>query len=156
MNAPRDPTKAILQAWMDAAATEYNLCGHCDGLHINQLQDLDGVVDSRLFLDSYGLLLTTELEVRPMAVLALSADLGRINMDYPTLKVFLDIVDDGAPQLVVAGVLLSGGGVTQDQFIQFLSLTLDGADSLAAECRRLDYLFPDGGSIEPPPAVAVH
>jgi hypothetical protein len=156
MTSPRDPDRATLQGWLDATSTEYYLCSHCEGLHIQRLQSLDGVVDSRLFQESYGLLLTTELEVRPMALLAVSADLGRFNMDYPTLKIFLDIVDDATPQLVAAGVMPTGGGITREQFVQFLTLTLTGVDRLAAECQELDYLFPGAEQSSPPPSTAVH
>ena len=81
MNTPQNPTKAVLQGWLDATDIDYHLCGECDGLHISALQSLDGIVDSRLFRERYGLLLTTELEIRPVALLALSADIGRLNMD---------------------------------------------------------------------------
>jgi hypothetical protein len=156
MNTPQNPTKAVLQGWLDAIDTEYHLCGECDGLHISELQSLEGVVDSRLFRERYGLLLTTEVEIRPVALLAVSADIGRLNMDYPTLKVFLDVVDDGMPQLVVAGILPSGGGVSRDQFAQFIGLTVEGVARLVEECRELDYLFVLPEDTAPPPSRAVH
>ncbi len=154
MSAPRSPDKAILKTWLDETGTEYYLCNQCEGLHLPDLQGLEGVVDSRLFQENYGVLLTTELEIRPMALLALSADLGRINMDYPTLKIFLDVVDDATPQLVVAGILPAGGGVTREQFAQFVALSVEGTGRLAEECLQLDYLFAEGGRA--PPSSSLH
>ncbi len=156
MSNLREPDREILKAWLDAAGTEYYLCNQCEGLHIPALQELEGVVDSRIFREKYGVLFTTELEVRPMALLALAADLGRINMDYPTLKIFLDVVDDATPQLVVAGVLPAGGGISDAQFRQFVRLTTEGTSRLAAECQQLDYLFANPGPAGTPPSTALH
>ena len=138
------PDRRLLQGWLKEAKVQFSDCGECEGLHLAALKGIEGVIDSRLFLERYGLLLTTELEVRPMALLPLSADLGRINMDYPTLKIFLDVVDDATPQLVMAGILPSQAGLTLAQTAHFISSTMDATRSLAAECLQLDYLFAEG------------
>ncbi|MEO1081293.1 MAG: YbjN domain-containing protein [Pseudomonadota bacterium] len=140
------PDRPLLKRWLDEARVEYSECADCEGLHLAALQGIEGVIDSRLFLERYGLLLTTELEIRPMALLAMSADLGRLNMDYPTLKVFLDVVDDATPQLVMAGVQPTQAGLTLGQCAHFISITMDATRQLAAECLQLDYLFEEGAS----------
>ena len=78
-------------------------------------------------------------------------------MDFPTLKIFLDVVDDATPQLVVAGVLPGSGGLTADQFSHFVAITMEGAGRLAEECLQLDYLFAgvEGGAATPP-STALH
>lgn len=141
MTAIRVPDKSLLQDWLDQAGTEHYLCGQCEGLHIRALQDTPGVIDSRLFLEEYGLLLTTELELRPGALLQVSADLGRLNMDYPTLKIFLDVVDEALPQLVAAGVCHSAAGLSAGQFKQFIDTTVEATGHLAAVCEQLSYLY---------------
>jgi hypothetical protein len=140
------PDRPLLQSWLTAAKVDYSECGECEGLHLPALKGIEGVIDSRLFLERYGLLLTTEMEIRPMALLALSADLGRINMDYPTLKIFLDVVDDATPQLVMAGILPTQAGLTLEQTAHFISMTMDATRRLAAECLQLDYLFAEGAA----------
>lgn len=141
MSAIRLPDTTLLQDWLDDAAVEYYICGQCDGLHLRMLQGTQGVIDSRLFLEDYGLLLTTELELRPAAVLQVSADLGRLNMDYPTLKVFLDVVDEALPQLVMAAVCHCAAGISREQFAQFLGTSLEESGRLAASCQQLDYIY---------------
>ena len=138
------PDRTLLQKWLAEARVQYSECGECEGLHLAALQGIEGVIDSRLFLERYGLLLTTELEVRPMALLPLAADLGRINMDYPILKIFLDVVDDATPQLVMAGVLPTQAGLTLTQCAHFVSSVMDATRQLSAECLQLDYLFAEG------------
>ncbi len=145
-----------LKQWMEDARVDYSECGECDGLHLAALKGIEGVIDSRLFLERYGLLLTTELEIRPMALLPLAADLGRINMDYPTLKVFLDVVDDATPQLVMAGVLATQAGLTLAQCAHFISSTMDATRQLCAECLQLDYLFEEGADRGQSPNRALH
>ncbi len=150
------PDRTLLKRWLEDARVEFSECGDCEGLHLAALQGIEGVIDSRLFLERYGLLLTTELEIRPMALLAMSADLGRINMDYPTLKVFLDVVDDATPQLVMAGVQPTQAGLTLAQCANFISTTMDATRQLAAECLQLDYLFEEGASRGQMPNRALH
>ena len=140
------PDKTLLQHWLDQADMQYYLCGQCEGLHIHVLKETPGVIDSRLFLEDYGLLLSTELEIRPTALLQVSADLGRLNMDFPTLKVFLDIVDEAMPQLVVAGLFPLAAGLSQEQFDHFVAATVEATGELAAGCGQLNYLF---GAAEP-------
>lgn len=142
------PDKAQLQQWLDEAGVEHYLCGQCEGLHIRLLQETQGVIDSRLFLEEYGLLLTTELEIRPGALLQVSADLGRLNMDYPTLKIFLDVVDEALPQMVVAANFPSGAGLSQAQFDLFIATTVEASSHLAQGCEQLNYLYstPETGS----------
>ncbi|MCB1708828.1 MAG: YbjN domain-containing protein [Halioglobus sp.] len=146
MTSIRVPDKALLQEWLDQAGIEHYLCGQCEGLHIRVLQETRGVIDSRLFLEDYGLLLTTELELRPGALLRVSADLGRLNMDYPTLKIFLDVVDEALPQLVAAANCQSGAGLSQRQFDLFVATTMEATSHLAEACEQLAYLY---GGTEP-------
>jgi hypothetical protein len=150
------PDRNLLKRWLEEARVQFSECGECDGLHLAALQGIEGVIDSRLFLERYGLLMTTELEIRPMALLAMSADLGRINMDYPTLKVFLDVVDDATPQLVMAGIQPTQPGLTLTQFAHFVSTTMDATRQLCAECLQLDYLFEEGADRGPAPNRALH
>lgn len=141
MTSPVIPDKPLLRSWLEQAHTEYHECDHCEGLHLAALSDIEGLIDSRLFIEPWGLLLTTELEIRPMALLPLAADLGRLNMDYPTLKLFQDVVDDATPQLVAAGTVLSGAGLTLEQFAGFVANTVTATRALAEECQQLSYLF---------------
>ncbi len=150
------PDRAALEQWLGSAGIDFEDCGRCEGLHLDRLRQIEGVIDSRLFAENYGLLLTTELEVRPMAVLAVSADLGRLNMDFPTLKVFLDIADDATPQLVVAGVLPAGAGLAAEQVLAFIELTLEETRTVAAQCLRLDYLFAEPESSDEDAGPALH
>jgi hypothetical protein len=138
------PDPALLRDWLTKAKVQYSECDECAGLHLDALKDIEGIIDSRVFLERYGLLLSSELEVRPMALMPLSADLGRINMDYPVLKIFLDVVDDATPQLVMAGILPSQAGLTLEQVANFVSMVMEATRKLAAECLQLDYLFAHG------------
>ena len=149
--------RALVEQWLEESRVVYEECGHCEGLHLSALKSIEGAIDSRLFLERFGLLLTTELEVRPMALFAVAADLGRLNMEFPTLKIFLDIVDDATPQLVIAGVLPASPGLTLQQFAAFVAMTMEATRQVAGECLRLDYLFPSGdGSAQGGAPSALH
>jgi hypothetical protein len=150
------PDKNLLEYWLRESGVDFYECHQCAGLHFRELQEVEGVVESRLFLEPYGLLLTTELEVRPMALMHISADLGRLNMDYPILKLFLDVVDDAVPQLAAAAVLQTGVGVTPEQFSQFTATTVEATRQLAQECKHLDYLYLADDAAPTPGSNAVH
>jgi hypothetical protein len=153
-NHPLERTQ--LERWLSRAGIDYYLCDQCNGLHLSGLQELEGVVDSRLFIETWGLLLSTELVIRPVALLPLAADLGRLNMDYPTLKLFLDIVDDAMPQLVVGAMQLSGAGITEEQFQLFVSTAMEAMRQVVAESRHLDYILPDENAQPSPKQPRVH
>lgn len=145
-----------LENWLNRAGISHYICDQCHGLHLSGLQELDGVADSRLFVEPWGLLLSTELVIRPVALLPIVADLGRLNVDYPTLKLFLDIVDEAMPQLAVGATQLSGAGMTEAQFRLFVTTTMEAVRQLASECSHLDYLLPDEGEEQAPRQQRVH
>lgn len=151
------PDKATLAQWLRKANIESYECDQCAGLHLSALQHAPGVVDARLFVENYGLLFSTELEVRPMAMLPIAADLGRLNMDYPALKLFLDVVDEAVPQLVAGATLLTGAGVSPAQVANFIATVSESIKQLASECRHLDYLYlVDERGDQLPPHQPVH
>lgn len=156
MSTLHKPDRALLERWMDETKVAFELCGECEGLHVRALQALEGVVDSRILLEHYGLVFSTGLEVRPMALLPLAADLGRLNMDFPHLKIFLDIIDDATPQLVIAGFLPVHAGLSREQFAAFVVMTMEGTRQLAEECLRMDYLFPEGDPQRGSPSRSLH
>lgn len=137
------PDQRQLEQWLNRAGISFYLCDQCNGLHISALQELEGVADARLFIEPWGILFSTELVIRPVGLLPLAADLGRLNIDYPTLKLFLDIVDDAMPQLVAGGVWPTGAGITEPQFQLFMNSTVEAVRQLVAECGHLDYLLPE-------------
>jgi len=137
------PDQRQLEQWLNRAGISFYLCDQCNGLHVSGVQELEGVADARLFIEPWGILFSTELVIRPVALLPLAADLGRLNIDYPTLKLFLDIVDDAMPQLVAGGMWLTGAGLNEAQFQLFMSTTMEALRQLAAEAGHLDYLLPD-------------
>lgn len=145
-----------LKDWLKTAGFDHYTCDQCNGLHLSRLQELVGVVDSRLFIEPWGLLLSTEFVIRPTAMLVIAADSGRLNMDYPTLKLFMDVVDDAMPQLVSGATILSGAGISEEQFRLFISTCVDAVSQLAAELQHLDYLLPEEGEEPAPRQTHVH
>ena len=141
MNELVVPDMASLEAWVKQAGYGSWQCDQCHGLHIDVLQELDGIVDSRLFLEPFGLVFSTELDIRNSTLLAVSADLGRLNMTYPTMKLFLDVVDDGTPLLVISQSLLTAQGITYAQFVSYMESVLYAKQQVVAECGQLHYLF---------------
>ncbi|MGY3869769.1 YbjN domain-containing protein [Aeromonas crassostreae] len=134
------PSSEMIMRWLQQARIEHYVCDQCHGIHIVSLQSVEGIQESRVFVEEEGLLFSSELEVRPSALLPLVAELGRLNMQYPSLKLFLDIIDDNLPRLVVGHTVFTKAGLTVEQFILFVQSTIAATHDVVAECERLGFL----------------
>ncbi len=141
------PDFALIEKWLGESGHESYICDQCSGLHISALQAQDGVLDSRLFVEPWGLLFTTELELRASAVLAVAADLPRLNMNFPTLKLFLSTPDEASPMLVATSTILTGQGLTVAQFYEFFGVAQEVLNQLLQECQQMSFLFTDPESL---------
>ena len=141
------PDGAQIETWLRQAGYEFWLCDRCDGLHISTLQQLDGVLDSRLFIEPYGILFSTEIDLKLSTVMKLNAELVRFNASLPTMKLFMEIMDNGAALLVSSDALITTKGVTYDQFNDFLDMTVEAKKWLLNECHDLQVIFQ--GETEP-------
>lgn len=130
----------MVMRWLQSARIEHYVCDQCHGIHIVSLQSVDGVQESRVFVEEEGLLFSTELELRPSALLPMVADVGRLNMQYPSLKVFVDVTDDSLPRLVVGHTVFTKAGLSLEQFMLFVNSTIATTHEVVAECERLGYL----------------
>ncbi len=147
------PSFEVVMRWLSEGQIPHYLCDQCHGIHIVDVQSLDGVLESRLFVENEGLMFTTELEVRPVGLLPLVADLGRLNMNYPTLKIFVDVVDDNLPRLMVCNTLQLGAGLSPEQLQLFMTTAMTAMKQLYGECEQAGYLNPPEASETP---MAVH
>lgn len=138
--------------WLEEAGIPHYLCGQCRGLHLPQLQQRDGVIEARLFVEDFGLSLVTELDLRATALLPATADVGLMNLDFPLLKIFPDVIDGELPKLVGEGILLTGAGVTFEQFRYFVRETIKQTEAFVETCRQRDFLV----APEPSPNANLH
>ena len=136
-------TAETAMRWLSAGYIEHYVCENCHGIHLSELHEPEGVLESRLFVEQEGALLTSEIEIRPTALLVLVADLGRLNMNYPNLKVFVDIVDDNLPRLIVADYMHTQAGIDQAQFTWIVQQTVIATQQLLFEISELGFLMQD-------------
>ena len=134
------PSSEMIMRWLQQARIEHYVCDQCHGIHMVSLQSVEGIQESRIFVEEEGLLFSSELEVRPSSLLPLVAELGRLNMQYPSLKVFLDIIDDNLPRLVVGHTVFTKAGLTVEQFLLFVESTTAATHEVVSECERLGFL----------------
>ncbi len=135
------PDVALLEKWLGDSGYESYVCDQCHGLHISAIQTLEGVLDSRLFVEPWGVMFSTELDIRTSAVLALSADLPRLNMQFPTLKLFISIPDEATPMLVASSSLLTSQGITTPQLHEYFGVAVESLQQLLQECQQMQFLY---------------
>ena len=135
------PDVPQIETWLRQAGHEFWMCDRCEGLHLSALQQLDGVLDSRLFVEPFGILFSTELDLKLSSVMKLNAELGRLNVSLPTMKLFMDVLDSGGALLVASDVLITTCGINYEQFVDFLAMTVDAKNWLLNECHELQVIF---------------
>ncbi len=113
------PGLDTLRHWLDELGISFFECDSCQALHLPHMQNFDGIFDAKIDLLDNVVLFSALVEVKPSALLPLSADLSAINASSLTVKAFLDIQDDNLPKLVVCQALPVGAGVTLEQFAWF-------------------------------------
>ena len=113
------PGLDTLRHWLDELGISFFECDSCQALHLPHMQNFDGIFDAKIDLLDNVVLFSALAEVKPSALLPLSADLSAINASSLTVKAFLDIQDDNLPKLEVCQALPVGAGVTLEQFAWF-------------------------------------
>jgi len=138
------PDTDQVQRWLNEGSTTNYICEHCDGIHLSELQRMDGVLDSRIFVESDHLIITTELELRPTAILPLTVEIGRLNVAFPNCKIFMEITDEALPKLIIMDTLHTRAGVSFSQFRHFLLMMMESTRQLASDCQSMGVLsYPD-------------
>ena len=136
-----------LLKWLGDLGIKHYLCGQCQGVHISEIQGLENVAESRLFLEQDCLIYTTELEVRNSYLLAINAELPRLNGTFVNLKLFLDIIDDGPARLIICDSQWVAAGVSKDQLGVYIRTAIE--TKLEAINLLTDAGFLGGGGVIP-------
>lgn len=140
MDTPVIPSLDMLRRWLDDCGIAFFECDTCQALHLPHMQKFDGVFDAKIDLMDGVILFSALAEVKPSALLSLSADLSSINASSLTVKAFLDIQDDNLPRLVVCQSLSVGIGITQAQFTWFARHSEDQVSAVIIEASAYQML----------------
>lgn len=143
MNIVKTFSNSILKTWLNELGVEHYICDQCHGLHLIHMQSQDGVIESRLFAEEWGLLISTEFRLRVSAILPLAAEIGLLNSNFPTLKIFMDAEEDEMPQLVAGATTYTGAGMTEAQFALFVSSSIEMMTQLGDDLRQMNCLLID-------------
>lgn len=135
------PDVARIETWLIQAGYEFWMCDHCESVHFSELHRLDGVLDSRLFIQPFGILFRTELDLKLSSVMKLNGELGRFNLALPTIKLFMDIMDNGSALLVASDAIITTRGITYEQFINFLEMTIEAKKWMLTECHDIQVIY---------------
>jgi hypothetical protein len=147
----------LLLKWLEELQIAHYLCGQCQGIHLSDIQSMEGVLESRLFLDEECLIFTTEIEIRNSCLFAVQAELPRINAAYAHLKAFLDATDDYNIRMIMCGTQWISAGVSLEQIDVFVRALVDAKSEVIADFQQQDYLFlAEENDAPTTPAVHLH
>ncbi|WP_157508996.1 YbjN domain-containing protein [Ferrimonas futtsuensis] len=144
------PGHADIHRWLEAMQVEFYLCGACDGFHLTKMQECPGVFDSKLeLIEEQGLLqFSTSMELRPATLLKLYSELGELNNRHNELKIFVELMDDTLPKLVISSHVRTAAGLTEEQFADFVGFHSDVKVQLLKWIHEQGYALPDDNDEE--------
>lgn len=148
-------TRDTLEDWLADQGIRYYLCQDCDGLHLSDTEENVGVLESRLLLEDDLVIISTELSVRPSAVLPLHGSMQLINFDNPLVKVGLSLYDDDVPRLVISGALPIIG-LAPDYFAHYLTQVLSATHLVLEHATQMDVLLLDDLDLDSPDGDSLH
>lgn len=135
------PDLALLRRWLDQLRVSFFECDACQALHLPHMQNFDGVFDAKLDLIDNVILFSALAEVKPTALIPLSAELSQINASSLTIKAFIDVQDDNLPKLIVCQSLSVAVGVSYEQFAHFMQQCEEQISLVIQDVRANDLLF---------------
>ena len=136
------PDFDVLRRWLDQNRITWFECDSCLALHLPHMQNFDGVFDAKIDLVDNVILFSALAEVKPSALIAVSADLSQINASSLTVKAFLDIQDDNLPKLIVCQSVSVNAGLTCNQFIHFMKQSEEQISMIVMEAAANNLLMP--------------
>ncbi|TKB48910.1 YbjN domain-containing protein [Ferrimonas sediminicola] len=151
------PGHADIHRWLEAMQMEFYLCGACDGFHLTKMQELPGVFDSKLeLIEEQGLLqFSTSMELRPATLFKLHSELGELNNRHNELKIFIELMDDTLPKLVITTHVRTAAGLSEAQFADFVGYHSEVKIQLLRWLHDQGYALPDEVEEEQPSAPEI-
>lgn len=151
----KELTRKMLEKWLDDLNVRYFICPDCEGIHLNEMEENLGVLESRILLEGGLLIVTTELAVRPSSVLPLHGSMHLINLDNPLVKMALHMHDEDVPQLIVSAALPSKG-LKADYFGHYLVEVLQATTLVLDNATQMDVLYLDDMDIDSSDGDSLH
>ncbi len=127
------PDLNVLRNWLDTLNIHWFECDSCKALHLQNMQNFDGIFDVKIDLIDEIILFSALAEVKPTALIPLVANLSHINASSLTAKAFVDIQDDDLPHLVVCQTLDASASISYQQFVHFIKRSEDQTLMIMAE-----------------------
>ncbi|QIZ76676.1 YbjN domain-containing protein [Ferrimonas lipolytica] len=135
------PDHSELQSWLKQFEIDFYHCGNCEGMHLPILQDNPVIYDAKVEIEGDFLYLTASIELRPTGLMQAYAELSRLNCEFPTLKIFVEMIDESLPRLLMCHNLALIPGISKAQFEFFVRDGIDQMHQVAAEVGKLNINF---------------
>lgn len=125
-----------LRQWLDRAQIENFECGQCDGIHLSALDSGEGPVECRIMHRPDALMLLTQVELRPSAVLPMGAFAGVLCAEFPEIKVHVECPDEEVPSLVISHAAPHLFNVSEEAFVGWVRWYLSATQQVIDEARH--------------------
>lgn len=125
-----------LRTWLNRAQIENFECGQCDGIHLSALDSGDGPVECRVMHRPDALMLLTQVELRPSAVLPMGAFAGVLCAEFPEIKVHVECPDEEVPSLVISHAVPHLLNIGEASFVRWIQWYLALTQQVIDEARQ--------------------
>lgn len=139
-------TRNQIQAWLEAGGQDVYVCNDCNGIHLADWEEHEGVLEARLFLENNTLTLVIEMGIRPSAVLPLQGAIHFMNNEHLFLKLMLAMSDDDVPRVLLSHAL-PANFVAETLVTDWLQPLLAEASTVYQHLQEIDVLFEGEGDL---------
>ncbi|MCO6524107.1 MAG: hypothetical protein J6562_03690 [Candidatus Schmidhempelia sp.] len=126
--------------WLTELNTDYYHSQNGEFLYIKRLTNNNEIINAKLALIDDILYYYIRVAVRASMITNLIAEMSAINAASPILKIYLDIEDEGHPNLVLMHSVLCSEGLSRSQFLLFVQQVEEEALQIVSELKQSEIL----------------
>jgi hypothetical protein len=144
--------KDTVREWLSAAHVDHYECGHCDGTHISALDSGEGPLECRVMWQPASLLLLTQVELRPSAIVPMAALATGLCAESAELKIHVESMDEEPPSLVISHAIPAFIPLSRKAFTEWVQWYLAETQRIIDDVRQTGLLgqaesAPSGGAL---------
>jgi hypothetical protein len=129
-----------IQEWIKSAKHGAYVCPDCEGIHFDEWEARDAVLEARCFVEKERISMLVEIAIRPSAVLPLQGAVHFMNYDHGLLKVMIAMADHDVPRLLLTHAI-PNLYASEEYFHVWLAQTLNEMEAVYKHLQEMEVLL---------------
>jgi hypothetical protein len=131
-----------IQDWIKSGKHEAYICPDCEGIHLNEWEEREAVLEARCFVEKERISLLVEIAIRPSAVLPLQGAVHFMNYDHGLIKVMISMSDHDVPRLLLTHAI-PNLFVTEEYFHVWFTQMVNEMEAVYKHLQEMEVLLID-------------